>query len=420
MSSSHKPPKKRRTAQRREADEQHERPTVNPPFDVAAYARATAVSEAPHGLVSKDGTSLRLTTPPSADVPSSRSTTPPSADGSAGAWSTPGGRDDERTSAVTPQRDRSSKQARPPSRAPGAPRAIAAKKSWSEFPLEEPVSKQITLTNELELEQARARSEPPKRLSGGALAIANARAPSAIPPAGNLPPTVSGVEIRPRSGGADGTSAEGGVVKRGGGTSAEGGVVKRGGGTSAEGGVVKRGGGTSAEGGVVKRGGGTSAEGGVVKRGGGTLAPEITEGAIEDPVEEMRERFSLGDYSGALEMSELILAQDPANLDAAECGENCRSVLESMYAARLGPLDRVPIVIVPNAQMRWLSMDHRAGFILSLIDGSSTVEMILDVSSMPRLDALRIMLDLAQQKIVSFDETREKPDRHNLEKTKRK
>ena len=355
MSSSHKPPKKRRSAQRREADEQHERPTVNPPFDVAAYARATAVSEAPHGVVSKDGTS-------------SRSTTPPSADGSAGAWSTPGGRDDERTSAATPQRGRSSKQARPPSRAPGAPRAIAAKKSWSEFPLEEPVSKQITLTNELELEQARARSEPPKRLSGGALAIANARAPSAIPPAGNLPPTVSGVEIRPRSGGA----------------------------------------------------GGTSAEGGVVKRGDGTLAPEITERAIEDPVEEMRERFSLGDYSGALEMSELILAQDPANLDAAECGENCRSVLESMYAARLGPLDRVPIVIVPNAQMRWLSMDHRAGFILSLIDGSSTVEMILDVSSMPRLDALRIMLDLAQQKIVSFDETREKPDRHNLEKTKRK
>jgi hypothetical protein len=39
---------------------------------------------------------------------------------------------------------------------------------------------------------------------------------------------------------------------------------------------------------------------------------------------------------------------------------------------------------------------------------------------MQRLDALRIMLDLAQQKIVSFDETKEKPDRHNLEKAKRK
>jgi hypothetical protein len=47
-------------------------------------------------------------------------------------------------------------------------------------------------------------------------------------------------DVGPRSG-ADGTSAEGGVVERGDGTSAEGGVVERGDGTSAEAGVVERG-----------------------------------------------------------------------------------------------------------------------------------------------------------------------------------
>jgi hypothetical protein len=134
----------------------------------------------------------------------------------------------------------------------------------------------------------------------------------------------------------------------------------------------------------------------------GSNAPEITERTIEDPMSEMRERFSLGDYTGALEMSELILAEEPANHEAAECGANCRSVLENMFAARLGPLDRVPMIIVPRAQMRWLSMDHRAGFILSLIDGQSSVEMILDVSGMPKLDALRILHELVQQKIVAF------------------
>jgi hypothetical protein len=135
---------------------------------------------------------------------------------------------------------------------------------------------------------------------------------------------------------------------------------------------------------------------------GGSAPPEITERTIDDPVAEMRERFSLGDYTGALEMSELILAEYPDHIDAAECGENCRTVLENMYAARIGPLDRVPTVVVPRAQMRWLSMDHRAGFVLSLIDGSSSVEMILDVSGMPKLDALRILHELVQQKIVSF------------------
>jgi hypothetical protein len=146
----------------------------------------------------------------------------------------------------------------------------------------------------------------------------------------------------------------------------------------------------------------TSIEAAVLGAIGAPPAPEITERTIEDPVAEMRERFSLGDYTGALEMSELILAEEPGDLEAAECGENCRSVLENMFAAKIGPLDRVPTVVVPRTQMRWLTMDHRAGFILSLIDGSSSVEMILDVSGMPKLDALRILHELVMQRIVAL------------------
>ena len=123
---------------------------------------------------------------------------------------------------------------------------------------------------------------------------------------------------------------------------------------------------------------------------------------IDDPIAEMRERFSLGDYTGAFEMAELLLAEDPDDMEAAECAENCRGILDGMYAARLGPLDRVPTVVVQRAQLRWLSIDHRAGFVLSLIDGSSTLDMILDVSGMPRIDAMRILNELLQQKIVSL------------------
>jgi hypothetical protein len=121
-----------------------------------------------------------------------------------------------------------------------------------------------------------------------------------------------------------------------------------------------------------------------------------------DPVAEMRERFSLGDFTGALEMAELLLSEDPSNLEAAECGENCRTVLEKMFAAKIGAVERVPVIIIPRAQLRWLSLDHRAGFILSLVDGTSTVEMILDVSGMPKLDALRILHELVQQRIVAL------------------
>jgi hypothetical protein len=199
-------------------------------------------------------------------------------------------------------------------------------------------SKQITLTNEVELERARAQSavaEPPLR-AGSILSMANARVPSAPGLPATRVPTP------------------------------------------------------------------TSIEAAVLGAIAAAPGPEISERTIDDPVGEMNERFKLGDYTGALEMSELILAEDPGSLEAAECGESCRSVLEGMYAAKLAPLNRTPVVIVPRSQMRWLSIDHRAGFVLSLIDGSVSVETILDVSGMPRLDALRILHELVQQRIVAL------------------
>ena len=118
--------------------------------------------------------------------------------------------------------------------------------------------------------------------------------------------------------------------------------------------------------------------------------------------QEMNDRIALGDYSGALEIAEKLLEKDRSNEPVRVCAESCRGILRQMYITRIGPLDRVPLVMVARDQMRWLSIDHRAGFVLSLVDGVSSLEMILDVSGMPVLDALRILSELAQQRIISF------------------
>jgi hypothetical protein len=73
-----------------------------------------------------------------------------------------------------------------------------------------------------------------------------------------------------------------------------------------------------------------------------------------------------------------------------------------MFAARLGPLDQVITVVVRPEEVQWLSLDHRAGFLLSLVDGQSTVDEILDISGMTRLDALKILHDLAEQQVVKL------------------
>lgn len=140
---------------------------------------------------------------------------------------------------------------------------------------------------------------------------------------------------------------------------------------------------------------------GVSKSAAGAPADKAA-GGSGDRIKEMRDCLSLGDYSGALALAETLLEENPDLAEARECADNCRNVLEQMYAARLGRLDRVPVVVVPREQLRWLSIDHKAGFLLSHIDGLSSLEMILDVSGMPRLHAMRILCELAQQRIISF------------------
>lgn len=121
-----------------------------------------------------------------------------------------------------------------------------------------------------------------------------------------------------------------------------------------------------------------------------------------DPLAELRERYALGDFSGALTIAEGLLEDDPENGDAQRYAESCRDVLKQMYAARLGSLDQVPTVAIPAEQLRWLTLDHRSGFLLSHVDGVSTLEEILDVSGMNHLEAMRIIYELLQQKVIAL------------------
>jgi|HubBroStandDraft_1064217.scaffolds.fasta_scaffold19005_3 hypothetical protein len=234
---------------------------------------------------------------------------------------------------------------------------------------------QVTLTNEVELEIARAKSKrrtiPPRRSpTPTALSIANARVPSAP----NVPAARASKIPAARSKAAAAAPPAAAPAAR----------------PEAP---------TEAPPRSLSP---SSIEAAVLGAIGGSPAPEITERTIEDPMAEMRTRFSLGDYSGALEVAELLLEADPSDAEVLDCAEKCRTVLEGMYAARLGSLEQVPAVIVQRTQLRWLSIDHRAGFVLSLIDGSSSLEMVLDVSGMPRLDAMRILVELIAQRIVAL------------------
>jgi hypothetical protein len=115
---------------------------------------------------------------------------------------------------------------------------------------------------------------------------------------------------------------------------------------------------------------------------------------------EMQDRYAIGDFTGALAVAERLLRADATDAEADRYARSCRNVLTEMYTARLGSLHQLITVAVPPTQVRWLSLDHRAGFILSLVDNASTVEELLDISGMPTLDTLRILTELLEQGVI--------------------
>ena len=113
-----------------------------------------------------------------------------------------------------------------------------------------------------------------------------------------------------------------------------------------------------------------------------------------EPVEEMEELYALGNFSDALRVAELILGRQPNNEQAQRCANNSRQRLEQLYSSKIGSLTLVPLVALRSSDLRWLGLDHRAGFVLSRIDGKVTLEELLEICGMPRLEVLKTVIEL--------------------------
>ncbi|MFO0683564.1 MAG: hypothetical protein U0234_16015 [Sandaracinus sp.] len=124
--------------------------------------------------------------------------------------------------------------------------------------------------------------------------------------------------------------------------------------------------------------------------------------SVLDLAGEMLDRFALGDFSGALLAAELVLGKDPTHAEAQRCAASCRDRLSAMHLARLGGAQRIPQIAVAGSEVRWLGLDHRAGFILSRVDGRTSIEELVDLSGMPRHEALKLLVELVEAGALSF------------------
>lgn len=65
-------------------------------------------------------------------------------------------------------------------------------------------------------------------------------------------------------------------------------------------------------------------------------------------------------------------------------------------APSLGEGEQIPRVLLDPSALQGLDLDHRAGFLLSLIDGMTSVDDLMELSGMPREDVEQLLLRLLE------------------------
>jgi len=123
-------------------------------------------------------------------------------------------------------------------------------------------------------------------------------------------------------------------------------------------------------------------------------------------LDEIEARLSLDDHSGALELSRKRLAALPSDRKTAGYLRRCEDTLMEMYSSRIGDFSQRVKLSMTGSELQWLSIDHRAGFLVAQVDGAITVEELLEICGMPKLDALRILQELLQQKVITLESGR--------------
>ncbi|MEP7125627.1 MAG: hypothetical protein ABJE95_32150 [Byssovorax sp.] len=121
-----------------------------------------------------------------------------------------------------------------------------------------------------------------------------------------------------------------------------------------------------------------------------------------DPFDDVRELYDAGDFRSALVMAEALLEAEPELAEARACAVTCRETLSKKYLSRLGGLAKILRVAMPPDEIRWLSLDHKAGFLLSCIDGTSSIEEVLDVACMQQFEAIRILHDFRELGVIEI------------------
>ncbi len=100
------------------------------------------------------------------------------------------------------------------------------------------------------------------------------------------------------------------------------------------------------------------------------------------------------DTEKAVAAVDLALSEDPNSALGQKLITRNKETIMQVFQTFIGDLERMPQLAKPLQELQNAPINPRAAFLLSRIDGSLTIDELLDVSGMPRLEAYRHICQL--------------------------
>jgi hypothetical protein len=100
------------------------------------------------------------------------------------------------------------------------------------------------------------------------------------------------------------------------------------------------------------------------------------------------------DLARAVAAVDLALSEDPNSALAQKLIHRNRDTIMNAFQGFVGDVQRAPVLARPLHELGAAPISPRAAFLLSRVDGTLTLDEILDVSGMPRLEAYRYLCQL--------------------------
>ena len=124
---------------------------------------------------------------------------------------------------------------------------------------------------------------------------------------------------------------------------------------------------------------------------------------VEALLKDAHEALRCEDLENALDLFQVAAQLDPDRFEIEGYVDLVRSHLLKRYRERIGDLQAVPRLLVGGGEVRRFNLAPDGGFMLSLVDGSTSFEQLVSLSGMAAFEAFRNLIALLDAGILGVD-----------------